>query len=151
MVDVTCCSSFSCHSLIEGVYQNVEEFASDCRLVIENCRTFYGGREDGRLFIDHADQLNKVLSQQLDAFDRYLKSPPGLDLKAKAVAKKSPNGPPLFPKPPVSVLMNVLEDLRALNYTDKATKVGNYSLCGHFQSSSFDPSSLCVTNGWRLC
>jgi hypothetical protein len=118
------------------VYQNVEEFASDCRLVIENCRTFYGGREDGRLFIDHADQLNKVLSQQLDAFDRYLKSPPGLDHKAKALEKKSPIGPPLFPKPPVPVLMNVLEDMRDLNYTDKATKVGNHSLCGPLRLSS---------------
>lgn len=111
-------------SLIEGQYQTVDEFATDCRLVIENCKTFYGGRgEDGRLFIEQAEELNKVLTQQLEAFNRYLKSPPGLDLKARAAAKMSPNAPPLFPKPPPQVLVNVLEDLRALSYTDKATKV----------------------------
>ena len=112
--------------MLEGHYQNVDEFSSDCRLVIENCKTFYGGREEGKLFIDQAEQLNKVLTQQLDAFYRYLKSPPGLELKAKAAAKMSPNAPPIFPKPPPAVLMHVLEDLRALSYTDKVTKVGRY-------------------------
>ncbi|CAB9496173.1 Bromodomain-containing factor 1 [Seminavis robusta] len=110
-------------NLIEGIYQNVDEFASDCRLVIENCRTFYGGREDGKLFIDQADQLKRVLTQQLDAFDRYLKSSPGLELKAKATTKKSPNGPALFPKPPDSLLTSILDELRAMKYTDKATKI----------------------------
>lgn len=101
----------------------MDEFASDCRLVIENCRSYYGGREEGRLFIEQAEQLGKVLNQQLDAFNRYLKSSPGTELKTKATTKMSPTAPPTFPKPPVSVLMNVLNDLRACNYTDKGTKV----------------------------
>lgn len=101
----------------------MDEFSADCRLVIENCRAYYGGREDGRLFIEQAEQLGKVLNQQLEAFNRYLKSTPGTELKTKAAAKMSPTGPSLFPKPPVSVLMSVLEDLRACNYTDKGTKV----------------------------
>ena len=111
-------------SLIEGHYKEVDEFATDCRLVIENCRSYYGDKQDGAAFIDQAEQLGKVLNQQLDAFNRYLKSTPGTDMKAKAAAKMSPTGPSLFPKPPVSVLMGVLEELRALNYTDKGTKVG---------------------------
>ena len=116
-------------SLIEGQYTEVDEFASDCRLVIENCRSYYGGREEGRLFIEQAEQLGKVLNQQLDAFNRYLKSTPGTDLKAKAATKMSPTGPCLFPKPPVSLLMSILEDLRACNYTDKGTKVRSISRC----------------------
>lgn len=101
----------------------MDEFATDCRLVIENTKTFYGGREDGRIFIDQAEELNRVLTQQLDAFNRYLSSSAGLQLKAKAAAKVSPTAPPLFPKPPVAALMGVLEDMRGLSYTDKATKV----------------------------
>jgi len=64
-----------------------------------------------------------VLTQQLDAFNRFLSSPPGLQLKAQAAEKMSPTGPPLFPKPPASVLLGVLQELRTLSYTDKATKV----------------------------
>ena len=109
-------------SLLEGQYQTVDEFATDCRLVIENTKTFYGGRDEGVIFIEHAEQLNRVLTQQLDAFNRFLTSNPGLQLKAKAAAKMSPNGPPLFPKPTVAALMGVLADMRDLSYTDKATK-----------------------------
>lgn len=110
-------------NLLEGVYQSVDEFATDCRLVIENTKIFYGGREDGLVFIEQAEELSRVLKQQLDAFNRFLSSSPGLQLKAKAAAKVSPSAPPLFPKPPGAVMIGVLEDLRALSYTDKATKI----------------------------
>lgn len=101
----------------------MDEFFADCKLVTENCKLYYGGREDGKIFYDQAERLNSVLQQQIDSFVRYIKSPPGMELKAKMSAKMSPNGPPLFPEPTPDVLMQVLEDLRSLSYTDKSTKV----------------------------
>lgn len=112
-------------NLIEGQYQMVDEFIADCKLVVENCKNYYGAREDGKFFIEQADRLNTVLTQQLESLSRYLKSPPGLELKAKMSAKMSANGPPLFLKPPASLLLQVLEDLRGMSYTDKATKVSS--------------------------
>ena len=128
--------------MLEGQYQTVDEFATDCRLVIENTKTFYGGREDGLIFIEQAEQLNRVLTQQLDAFNRFLSSNPGLQLKAAAAAKLSPSAPPLFPKPTVAALMGVLADMRDLSYTDKATKVSYYEL----YYSVMDAFKVCYVN-----
>lgn len=107
----------------------MDAFAVDCRLVIENCKTYYGGRDDGRIFIEQAERLNTVLNQQLEALYRYTKSAPGLESKAKSIANASPSTPPLFPKPPVSLLMSILDDLRGCKYTDKGTRVRHCCMC----------------------
>ena len=101
----------------------MDEFADDCRLVLQNCTTYYGGREEGRIFVEQAERLNTVLSQQLDALYRYTKSAPGTEAKVKAIARGSPTADPIFPTPPPTFFLAVLEDLRGSNYTDKATRV----------------------------
>ncbi len=35
-------------NLIEARYQSVDEFATDCRLVITNSNKYYSDREDGK-------------------------------------------------------------------------------------------------------
>jgi Bromodomain len=107
-------------NLIEGEYTSVEKFGADCRLVIENCMAYYGEREDGKIFTEMANRLNDVLQQQLDALTRYLKSPAGEPLKSRAATAVT-----IFslPKPPIPLLMGTLEELRALKYTDRGTKV----------------------------
>jgi cell division septation protein DedD len=106
--------------LIEGQYLSVGEFEADCKLVIENCMAYYGGTADGKVFTDQANRLKVVLQQQMDALNRYMKSPAGAAAQRQAqLAVSSVH----FPKPPIPVLLGIMEELKALKYIDKATKV----------------------------
>ena len=114
--------------LIEGQYTSADQFAADCRLVLDNCHIYYGGRDDGKVFTEQANRLAQVLNQQLDALNRYLKSTTG-EQQRKAAATSVTTV--TLPKPPVPLLQSVLEDLRGMKYTDKATKVSVCSKKGH--------------------
>ena len=107
-------------NLLEGNYSTIEEFETDCRLVIENCIVYYGGREDGKIFTEQANRLNAVLEQQMTALKKYLKSSTGERLRRSAQMAVSES---TLPKPPVHLLLGILEELRGLNYTDRATKI----------------------------
>lgn len=122
-------------NLMEGHYNNVASFCADCRLVLENCLTYYSEREDGQLFVDQAKRLNELMSQQLDALLRYDQSN-----GARATAALANAAVPKPPKPPKTLLFAILQDLRNLVYTDKFTKVRIMRasmtrlqrLCSHF-------------------
>lgn len=120
-------------NLLEGRYQSLDDFCNDCRLVIANCRTYYSGRDDGRIYVEHANRLNEVLSQQVEQLARYVKSSRGAADQAKTLS------PVVLPVPPPALLLSVLEDLRALKYTDKATKITEAAM-GPFEK----PVSLTV-------
>lgn len=109
-------------NLIEGTYQSVSDFAADCKLVVDNCRTYYAGREDGKIFIELANTLDGLLVQQLTALVRYDNSATG------AREKVSPVAPLNIPRPSQSFLMSILGEVREMKYTDKGTKV-IYALC----------------------
>ncbi|GKY96538.1 hypothetical protein MPSEU_000613300 [Mayamaea pseudoterrestris] len=113
-------------NLIEGKYSTVEDFCSDCRLVLSNCVKYYNGRPDGVLFIEQANRLNELLSQQIEQLQRYVRSNVGAANQAQA------NAPVIFPKPPAPLLMEVLQELRETKYTDKATKISE-PLMGPFE------------------
>lgn len=104
-------------NLLEGRYQTVDSFANDCRLVISNCHEYYKGREDGKIYVEQASRLNEYLSRQLDQLARYVKTSKGASDRLRSVQ------PEMLPRPPPALLMSVLEELRALKYTDKATKI----------------------------
>ena len=104
-------------NLLEARYRTVEEFSNDCRLVLNNCKTYYGDKQGGKAYIDYADRLNEVLSLQLDQLARYAQSSRG-----KADEKKSML-PVELPQPSSPLLLSVLEEMRALTYTDKGTKI----------------------------
>jgi hypothetical protein len=101
--------------LLEGRYQTVDAFCSDCKLVITNCLKYYEERDDGRLYTEQATRLRECLVQPLDQLVRYAKSIRGISDRAKTIQ-------PLPPAPDV-LLMESLQELRALTYTDKATKI----------------------------
>jgi hypothetical protein len=106
--------------LIEGQYTSVDQFAADCMLVIDNCNTYYGGREDSKIFTDQANRLKEVLTQQLEALNRYLRSTAG-EAQKKVAQTTVVNS--ALPKPPIPLLQSTLDELRVLKYTDKATKI----------------------------
>jgi len=105
-------------SLMEGVYTSVAAFCADCRLVLQNCYTYYSGKEEGQFFVSLAKRLEALMTQQLDALMRYDASPRGA--RAAALADTSVPKPP---KPPQELLLAILADLRNLSYMDKFTKV----------------------------
>ena len=105
-------------NLMEGVYTTVPAFCADCKLVLQNCYTYYDGNEAGHLFVDQARRLEALMMQQLDALMRYDASPRGA--RAAALADSAVPRPP---RPPQDLLLAILQDLRGLTYTDKFTKV----------------------------
>lgn len=112
--------------LIEGHYQTVEAFSADCRLVIGNCMSYYGGRADGREIIEQATRLNVLLSQQLEALAKYDQSPQAESSKAKYPSPSTVK----LDKPPDSLLMSILTEFRSVQYTDKATQVRTVEMVG---------------------
>jgi hypothetical protein len=122
--------------LLEGQYSSVEQFETDCRLVLENCTVYYGGTADGKMFTDQAGRLNAVLQQQMTALKKYIKSPPGEALRRSV---QNAVNTVTLPKPPIHLLLGILEELRSLKYTDKATKVRVLPSC-YAALFHFDPS-----------
>lgn len=108
-------------NLMEGRYQTISAFSSDCRLVIDNCLDYYSGLPDGKDFTAQAVHLKTLMSQQLDALDRYDKSPNANQARAAALSAKSVR----FPKPPEGLLLSILAELRSVQYTDRLTKLSS--------------------------
>ncbi|MGK3757600.1 MAG: hypothetical protein ACI8RD_009914 [Bacillariaceae sp.] len=107
--------------LMEGQYTSLDQFESDCNLVLSNCIAYYGGKAENKVFCDQATRLNQVLQQQLDALNRYVKSSAGL--AAQKSARMGISTSTLLPKPPIPLLLSILAELRDQKYTDKMTKI----------------------------
>jgi len=107
--------------LMEGQYTTLDQFESDCELVLSNCMAYYGGKAESKVFCDQAARLNQVLQQQLDALNRYVKSSAGL--AAQKSARLGISTSTLLPKPPIPLLLTILAELRDQKYTDKMTKI----------------------------
>ena len=111
--------------LIEGKYTSLDEFELDCQLVLDNCITYYGGSPDGKVFADQAERLKAALLPQLEKLKRYIKSPAGTTLRNQSTLAVTTT---YLQKPQIHLLLNIIAELRALNYTDKATMVGSFQL-----------------------
>lgn len=106
--------------LLEGQYTKLDQFESDCKLVISNCLAYYGGKAESAVFCDHASRLSQVLQQQLDALNRYVKSSAGV---AALKSVKLGMSTSTLLKPPISLLLSILAELRDQKYVDKLTKI----------------------------
>ncbi len=107
-------------NLVEGHYTSVDQFETDCKLVIQNCMAYNGSKPENKSYCQQATRLNDVLQQQLEALNRYLKSPAGMAAKRAAELSISTT---TMPKPPIQLLSSVLEELRESKYIDKQTKI----------------------------
>lgn len=106
-------------NLLEGSYQTVKDFADDCRLVVENCMTYYSDKVDGKLFTDQAGRLHALINQQLVALERYDLSDKAQEARVQAISWKNV----VMDKPPKDLLLEILEELRTVQYTDRLTKL----------------------------
>jgi hypothetical protein len=132
-------------NLIEGRYSTLAEFEADCKLVLENCITYYGGQPDSKVFTDQATRLKAVLQTQLDGLNRYIKSSKGQTQQREAQMAVATVH---FPKPPIPLLLGIVEEMKALKYTDKMTKVRPGDQPFHLLSIA---SRLIVPNFSPLC
>lgn len=105
--------------LMEGSYQTVEDFVSDCRLVTSNCKAFYDGNPEGAIFVGQASRLEEFLSSRMNSILRYDASQQGMN------AKQSAQNPPVtyLLKPGADFMLSLLQFLREMVYTDSTTKV----------------------------
>jgi hypothetical protein len=114
-------------NLIEGKYQTIESFSNDCRLVVQNCQTYYQGKEESRVFLEQAMRLNECLSTQLSQLARYDKSMKGESERRKLIQMNNPiriTQEMILPnQPPIALFLNIIEEMRTLKYTDKGTKI----------------------------
>jgi len=100
-------------NLLEGRYTDVSEFARDCNLVLDNCHAYYNGKPHGQVYRDQADRLQAVLTRQLDQLKKHLAK--------KKVPKPHLILTELAPDP--NVLQAIINELRAVQHTDKLTKL----------------------------
>jgi hypothetical protein len=107
-------------NLMEGVYQTVAGFVADCSLICKNCYAYNEGREDGAALVTQAKLLESLMQQQMGALMRYDQSVEGN--KAKQDARTAPPLA-LIPRPPKSMLLSFLQDLRETTFTDRFTKI----------------------------
>lgn len=112
------------HNLILGRYTSVMQFASDCKQVFENCLIFYAGSDDVTL-CEQATRLLKCITKHLT---------PLLDAEKKNPTTSATSNKPVMTikRPKKEFLKDVMRDLRATTYTDKAVKLTENSTL-HFE------------------
>ena len=104
-------------NLIEGIYQTVDAFVKDCKLVTSNCRAYHEDPEV--MYVVQANRLEEFLSPRLNdllQFDKNSKGAEGRKITASPM-------PLTLLKPPSIFYTSMLDELRSANYTDKSTKV----------------------------
>jgi len=106
-------------NVMEGHYQEIDDFVRDCKLVTSNCKAFYQDDENGKIFTAQAERLENFLSPRLDALLQFDRSEHGLKAKTKFA---SPVRIQLL-KPPSAFYTSMVDELRRSMYTDKYTKV----------------------------
>jgi len=104
-------------NLIGGKYKTVLEFATDCRLVATNCKTFYNGKLEGKELIDKANRLDMVMEKTLNMLLK-------LDAKNGSKAREKANKKYIsIKRPEKEFLKGIMTELRVATYTDKSAKI----------------------------
>ncbi len=104
-------------NLITGLYTSVAQFASDCKQVFDNCSTFYAGNEneDGAILSEQANRLLTFIMKRLTPLlDAEKKNSSSISTLTSVMTIK---------RPKKEFLKEVMRELRATTYTDKAAKI----------------------------
>ena len=104
--------------LITGNYPSVAAFVENCRGVVENCRAFYHGDAEGKVFVDRANRLNESMETTLGDLVLFDQSPEGTKAREKFASKYT-----TIKKPDKEFLKDIMRELRAATYTDKGTRI----------------------------
>ena len=84
----------------------------------ENCKTFYGGKDDGKQFVELADRLHESMEIYLGKLVLFDRSDEGIKGREKAKSKSM-----VIKKPKAEFLEGIMKELRATQYTDRSAKV----------------------------
>ena len=104
--------------LVAGKYTTVAAFAADCRRVVENCRTYYAGNDEGISLCEQANRLMISMDKKL--------GPMLAKEKSGALAKewdKEMTKYITIKRPEKDFLRNIMRELREATYTDSVVKI----------------------------
>jgi len=101
--------------LVAGKYTTVAAFAADCRRVVENCRTYYAGNEEGESLCEQANRLMISMDKKL--------GPMLAKEKSGALAKEWDKENITIKRPEKDFLRNIMRELREATYTDSVVKI----------------------------
>eukprot|EP00571_Detonula_confervacea_P006186 CAMPEP_0172316206 /NCGR_PEP_ID=MMETSP1058-20130122/27507_1 /TAXON_ID=83371 /ORGANISM="Detonula confervacea, Strain CCMP 353" /LENGTH=1200 /DNA_ID=CAMNT_0013030463 /DNA_START=35 /DNA_END=3637 /DNA_ORIENTATION=+ len=104
--------------LMAGHYNSVGAFVADCRRIVENCRAFYAGDEEGASLCEKANRLHGSMEKNLDPLIDFDQSDKGAKAKERAAPKYI-----VIKRPEKDFLKNIMRELRAAKYTDKSTRL----------------------------
>jgi hypothetical protein len=111
--------------LVTGCYDSPNEFVSDCRSVVSNCKAFYCEEGDESTFMNsRANRLRDVMDPLLDKLLKFDSSAKGTVAKEKAFLRCM-----TIKKPDKKFLKEIMVELRATEYTDKQAKVRGLYCC----------------------
>ncbi len=105
-------------NLLTGRYNNVRSFAADCRQVVENCREFYAGNEEGASLCESANRLHVSMERNLGPLLASEYSGASAKARDKAASKYME-----IKRPEKDFLRSIMSELREATYTDKTVKL----------------------------
>lgn len=107
-------------NLVEGHYESLSQFEADCHLVFFNCLAYNEGVPGNEQICQQARRLDEALDEQMSRLNRYVSSPAGQAASARLVSSVTSAS---LQTPPVSLLLDILTELRNQTYTDRLTKM----------------------------
>jgi hypothetical protein len=114
--------------LTTGCYDSPDEFVSDCRLVVSNCKDYYTEEGDESAFmVTRANRLKDAMEPLLEKLLKFDSSPKGTAAKEKAFLKCM-----TIKRPDKKFLKELMMELRATEYTDKQAKITEMATA-HFE------------------
>lgn len=105
-------------NLLKGRYNSVGSFATDCRQVVENCRIFYAGEEEGASLCEQANRLHVSMERNLGPLLATEQSGAGAKARDKAASKYI-----VIKRPEKDLLRSIMSELREATYTDKTVNI----------------------------
>lgn len=114
--------------LTTACYDTPNDFVSDCRLVVSNCKAYYNEENDESTFmLTRAKRLEDVMEPLLEKLLKFDSSAKGTAAREKAFLRCM-----TIKRPEKKFLKDILDELRAAEYTDKQTKITEMATA-HFE------------------
>ncbi len=104
-------------NLLTGRYDNVGYFATDCQQVVENCRIYHAGNEEGASLCEQANRLQVSMERKFGPLLASEQSGAAAKTREKAASKFI-----AIKRPEKDLLRSIMSELREATYTDKTAQ-----------------------------
>ena len=104
-------------NLLTGRYNNCGRFAVDCQQVLENCRVYHAGSDEGASLCEQANRLQVSMDRSLGPLLASEQSGAAAKAREKAASKFI-----VIKRPEKDLLRSIVSELREATYTDKTVQ-----------------------------